>query len=105
MLGEAAAHVLAEVFCDMQFQKQLEEATAAKDGAEAAVRKLRAAAKQSATAALAAAEARCADLEERLRAAQAAAPPSGPAQPGPVARDSAGNGPPAMAGPGAHSPC
>ena len=84
-------------------QAQLLEALAAKEHAEAAAQRLRAGAEYSASTALAAAEARCADLEERLRAAQACAPAGQLAEPTHTAKDSAGNGPPAMAGPGA--PC
>ena len=92
----------------LRAQAQLAEAAAAKEGAEAAARKLRAASERSASTALAAAEARCADLEERLRAAQACAPAGQLTEPTHAARDSAGNGPPAMAGPGvphALAPC
>lgn len=81
----------------LQVQAQLREATAAKQDAEAAVLKLRSAGEHSALAALAAAESRCADLEDRLRAAELTGPA---AQLGPADKDSAGNGPPAMAGPG-----
>ncbi len=86
----------------LQVQAQLREATAAKEDAEAAVLELRSAGEHSALAALAAAESRCADLEDRLRAAQISGPPAQPAQPGLADKDSAGNGPPAMAGPGVH---
>ena len=86
----------------LQVQSQLGEAAAAREDAEAAVLELRSAGDHSALAALAAAEARCASLEDRLRAAEETGPAALPAQPGPADKDSAGNGPPAMAGPGVH---
>ena len=84
----------------LQVQAQLMEATAAKENAEATVLELRSTSDHSGLAALAAAESRCAELEDRLGAAEATGPA---AQPGPADRDSAGNGPPAMAGPGMRS--
>lgn len=92
----------------LRAQAQLSEAAAAKKGAEAAAQKLRVFSEHSASTALAAAEARCADLEERLRAAQAHDPAGQLPEPTHAAKDSAGNGPPAMAGPGvphASTPC
>lgn len=86
--------------CLFQVQAELREVTAAKESAEAAALELRSAGEHSAMVDLAAAEARCAELEERLRAAKAAGPAAPPDQLGPDAKDSAGNGPPAMAGPG-----
>ena len=84
----------------LRAQAQLSEAAAAKKSAEAAAQKLRAFSEHSASTALAAAEARCADLEERLRTAQAHALAGQLPEATHAAKDSAGNGPPAMAGPG-----
>ena len=86
----------------LQVQTQLQEATAAREGAEAAALELRSAGEHSALAALTAAESRCAVLEDRLRAAETMGPAAPPARPGTAEKDSAGNGPPAMAGPGRH---
>ena len=86
----------------LQVQAQLQEAMVAREGAEAAALELRSAGEHSALAALTAAESRCVDLEDRLRAAETTAPAALPARPGTAEKDSAGNGPPAMAGPGVY---
>ena len=95
-LGQEVVHI-------SQVQILLREAIAAKEDAEATVLELRSAGEHSALAALTAAESRCADLEDRLRLAQITGSAAQPAQPGPADKDSAGNGPPAMAGPGVYS--